>query len=213
MNMVAIFSKFSWCVYSRLWIIKLQTTVINICNQSIVQTFKITSRIDVHFEVRKGFLGNLTIDIQHHRVCVWEREREKQRKVGHTTPYKSAIGRWVSKGSWWVEPSHPRQQQAKCWIFICIDILSCSGMHQPSLVMWERERERTIIILKWRKWKWEDGQRRAQCDIWLVMVVVKTLHTRVTSRDHEIVRAQKKASKGCPKTPPKSCSVVTDPQV
>ena len=32
------------------------------------------------------------------------------------------------------------------------------------------------------------------------------------SRDHEIVRAKKKVSKGCPNTPPKSCSVVTYPQ-
>jgi hypothetical protein len=39
------------------------------------------------------------------------------------------------------------------------------------------------------------------------------LHKRAKSCDHEIVRAQKKSSKGCPKTPPKSCSVVTDPQV
>jgi hypothetical protein len=39
------------------------------------------------------------------------------------------------------------------------------------------------------------------------------LHTRAKSRDHEIVRAQKKVSKGHPKTPPKSWSVVTDPQV
>jgi hypothetical protein len=37
------------------------------------------------------------------------------------------------------------------------------------------------------------------------------LHTRVKSRDHEIVRAQEKVSKGRPKTPPKSCRVVTDP--
>ena len=46
--------------------------------------------------------------------------------------------------------------------------------------------------------------------------IVKTLgplHTRAKSRDHEIVRAQKKVSKGRPKTPPKSSSVVTDPQV
>ena len=35
------------------------------------------------------------------------------------------------------------------------------------------------------------------------------LHTRVKSRAHEIVRAQKKVSKGRPNTPPKSCSVVT----
>ena len=33
------------------------------------------------------------------------------------------------------------------------------------------------------------------------------------SRDHEIVRAQKKVSKGCLKTPLTSCSVITDPQV
>ena len=31
--------------------------------------------------------------------------------------------------------------------------------------------------------------------------------------DHNIVRAQKKVSKGRPNTPPKSCSAVTDPQV
>jgi hypothetical protein len=39
------------------------------------------------------------------------------------------------------------------------------------------------------------------------------LHTRAKSHDHEIVRAQKKASKCCPKTPPKSCNVVTNSQV
>jgi hypothetical protein len=39
------------------------------------------------------------------------------------------------------------------------------------------------------------------------------LHTRAKSNDHEIVRAQKKVSKGCPNTPPKSCSVITYPQV
>jgi hypothetical protein len=39
------------------------------------------------------------------------------------------------------------------------------------------------------------------------------LHTQAKSRDHEIVRAQKKVSKGRPNTPPTSCSVVTDPQV
>ena len=37
------------------------------------------------------------------------------------------------------------------------------------------------------------------------------LHTRAESRDHKIVRVQKKVSKGHPNTPPKSCSVVTDP--
>jgi hypothetical protein len=39
------------------------------------------------------------------------------------------------------------------------------------------------------------------------------LHTRAKSHDHKIVRAQKKVSKGRRKTPPKSCSVVTDPQM
>ena len=39
------------------------------------------------------------------------------------------------------------------------------------------------------------------------------LHARANSHDHEIVRAQKKVSKGRPKTPLKSCSLVTDPQV
>ena len=33
------------------------------------------------------------------------------------------------------------------------------------------------------------------------------------SRDHEIVTAQKKVSKGRPKTLQKSCSVVMDPQM
>ena len=37
--------------------------------------------------------------------------------------------------------------------------------------------------------------------------------TSHTSRDHEIVRAHKKVSKGRPNTPPTSYSVVTDPQV
>ena len=40
-----------------------------------------------------------------------------------------------------------------------------------------------------------------------------THEPRAKSRDHEIVRAQKKVSEGRPKTPPKSCSVVTDTQV
>jgi hypothetical protein len=39
------------------------------------------------------------------------------------------------------------------------------------------------------------------------------LHTQPKSYDHESVRALKKVSKGCPKTPPKSCSVVTNPQI
>ena len=40
-----------------------------------------------------------------------------------------------------------------------------------------------------------------------------SLHTGAKSCDHESVRAFKKVSKGHPKTPPKSCSVVTDHQV
>ena len=39
------------------------------------------------------------------------------------------------------------------------------------------------------------------------------LHTRAKSRNHEIVRAQMKVSKGHPKTLPKLRSVVMDPQV
>ena len=38
-------------------------------------------------------------------------------------------------------------------------------------------------------------------------------HTRAKSRDHEIVRGQKKASKGRSKTSSKSCNVITHPQV
>ena len=40
-----------------------------------------------------------------------------------------------------------------------------------------------------------------------------TQEPRAKSRDHEIVRAQKKVSKGRPKTLPKPRSVVMDPQV
>jgi hypothetical protein len=39
------------------------------------------------------------------------------------------------------------------------------------------------------------------------------LHTRAKSRDHEIVRAQKKLSKGRSNTPPTSYSAVIDPKV
>ena len=38
------------------------------------------------------------------------------------------------------------------------------------------------------------------------------LHIQAESCDHEIVRAQKKVSKGRPSTPPQSCRVDTDPQ-
>jgi hypothetical protein len=37
--------------------------------------------------------------------------------------------------------------------------------------------------------------------------------TSRTSRDHEFVRAQKKVSKGHPKTLPRSRSVITDPRL
>ena len=47
---------------------------------------------------------------------------------------------------------------------------------------------------------------------WLVWVL-GSLHIRVKIRDHEMVRAQRKVSKGRPYTPPKSCSVVMDPRV
>ena len=39
-----------------------------------------------------------------------------------------------------------------------------------------------------------------------------TLHMS-QDRDYEVVRVQKKVFKGRPKTPPESCSVVTDPRV
>ena len=40
------------------------------------------------------------------------------------------------------------------------------------------------------------------------------LHTRAKSRDHECCESLKGSeSKGRPKTPPKSCNVVMDPQV
>ena len=48
---------------------------------------------------------------------------------------------------------------------------------------------------------------------YVLIQVLGPLHTRAKSHDHEIVRAQKKLSKGSPKTPPKSCIVVTDLQV
>ena len=44
-------------------------------------------------------------------------------------------------------------------------------------------------------------------------VTLGPLHTRARSHAHEIARAQKKVSKGRPNTPPRSCCVVTDPQV
>jgi hypothetical protein len=44
-------------------------------------------------------------------------------------------------------------------------------------------------------------------------VSLEPLRTQAKSHDHELVRAQKRVSKGRPNTPPHSCSVVTDPQV
>jgi hypothetical protein len=44
-------------------------------------------------------------------------------------------------------------------------------------------------------------------------MTLRPLHSQAKSRDHEIVRAQKKVFKGCRTTPPKSCSLVMDPQV
>ena len=41
---------------------------------------------------------------------------------------------------------------------------------------------------------------------------LKVAYTRAKSRDRRIVKAQKKVSKGRPNSPPKSCSVVTDPK-
>ena len=57
------------------------------------------------------------------------------------------------------------------------------------------ERERGFIITTRLDWK------------------LGPLHTQAKSHDHESVRAQKKVSKGRPKTPPKSCNVVMDLQV
>ena len=51
-------------------------------------------------------------------------------------------------------------------------------------------------------------------EFFLGVWILEPLHTRAKSRDHEIVRAQKKVSKGHrPKRPPQPCSVVIDPQV
>ena len=46
-----------------------------------------------------------------------------------------------------------------------------------------------------------------------MLINLGPLHTRAKIRDHEVVRAQKKVSKGRPNTPPKSCRVVTDSRV
>jgi hypothetical protein len=51
------------------------------------------------------------------------------------------------------------------------------------------------------------------CNLRRVVVGLGPLHTRAKSRDHEIVRAQKKVSKVRPYTPPRSCGVVMDLQV
>ena len=41
---------------------------------------------------------------------------------------------------------------------------------------------------------------------------IRANHTPAKSRDHEIVRAERKVSKGRPETLPKSCSVITHPR-
>ena len=53
---------------------------------------------------------------------------------------------------------------------------------------------------------WRD-EIRTSCIIWslLLIITLGPLHTRAKIRDHEIVRAQERVSKGHPKTPPKSC--------
>ena len=50
------------------------------------------------------------------------------------------------------------------------------------------------------KWVWQNDN---------MLVYLGPLHTRAKSRDHEIVSAQKKVSKGRLQTPPKSSSAVT----
>ena len=63
---------------------------------------------------------------------------------------------------------------------------------------------------------------RANGPVWNIRVLASgalwiwrlgPLHMRAKNRDHEIVRAQKKVSKGRPKTLSKLCIVVTNPQV
>ena len=48
-------------VYNQFRIIKYQEIMINVCNMIIVQTFKLMSRININFELRKRVHRNLTI--------------------------------------------------------------------------------------------------------------------------------------------------------
>ena len=80
--------------------------------------------------------------------------------------------------------------------------LTCTNYNLTCSVTCEEKNQH----INWHVRNWNDTYYWA-CDI------LGPLHTWAKSRDREIVRAQKKVSKGRPKTPPKSCSVVTDPQV
>ena len=72
------------------------------------------------------------------------------------------------------------------WCIICEDSLN---LRRADIMSVERERERERAI------------------------PLGPLHTRAKSRDHENMRAQMTMSKGRPKTLPKSCSVIKDPQM
>jgi hypothetical protein len=58
-----------------------------------------------------------------------------------------------------------------------------------------------------------DGINKPFVDIDPIVDTEGPLHTRAKSRDHEIVGAKRKCPMAVPRPPPKSCSVVTDPQV
>ena len=62
-------------------------------------------------------------------------------------------------------------------------------------------------------WKFPQAIYDRHVVVLLSPIGLGPLCTRAMSRDHKIVRAQTKVSNGTPKTPPKSCSVVTGPQV
>lgn len=62
---------FSCFVYNQFGIIKLQENVINICKKCIVQTFKITLRIDIRFEIRERVHRKLLVFIQNNVSCLY----------------------------------------------------------------------------------------------------------------------------------------------
>ena len=68
-----------------------------------------------------------------------------------------------------------------------------------------------VTGLQFHVWSGHE-QRDEECYVYQ-MFNLGPLQTWSKSRDHEIVRAQKIVSKGRPEAPPKSRSVVTDPQV